>query len=173
MKTTFLKFAAATLAAVTLTINANAANPSSSFVGVCTTRNSPNRLPVGQCTWFADIACAEAGRTLSFSRNWGRDAALWPWLVTSARACLVGPAPNSLVVFGPLNTPGGAGHVAWIESTARDGSFTVLHVNYGGAAVGYLNNVPVVRTTFRPVPGGLVQAVGGTTKLQVTAFILL
>ncbi len=166
------KFVAATLAAAAFTVGVNAATPSSSFVGVCATRNSPSGFAVGQCTWFADICCAEVGRTLRFSRNWGRDAVNWPWLITSARACLAGPAPNSLVVFGSLNTPGGAGHVAWIETAARDGSFTVLHVAYAGSAVGWLNNVPVVRTTFRPVGGGLVQAVGGTTKLQVTAFIM-
>lgn len=149
-----------------------AGTPSREFVGQSVYWPSPNKFPAGQCTEFVDIAADAFGRRLKFRKKGGRDAVHWPSLLTSALACVNQPVKNSIVVFGPKNTPGGAGHVAWVEKVHSRTSFTVLHSNFGGTPVGWLNNHPIQRTTFERVKGGYYQAVGGTKKFEITAFII-
>jgi hypothetical protein len=133
--------------------------------------SSPNGFVAPQCTWYTDIRCSEAGWRLKFSRNWGRDAALWYGLVTNG-GCAVGPRASTIMVLGswPENP---AGHVAYVESVGN-GRWVVSHSNWRtGNWVRTINNVPIRQTTFEFVPGNpnRVRTVGSTNSYPIRGFI--
>jgi surface antigen len=131
---------------------------------------SPNRFPQGQCTWYADGRAAEAAWRLRFSRAWGRDARVWPDLIVNG-VC-VGVRRNAILVLNSRNTPGGAGHVAWVESVQQGGRFTVTHANFAsGRIVRWIAGVPIRATQFEFAGPGRVRVVGGNTTYDVRTFI--
>jgi hypothetical protein len=104
---------------------------------------SPNGFKSPECTFGADTLTSWFGWNLKFSQSYGRDAKLWPSLLTNG-ARTTNPQEGCLMVLDgwDLNP---SGHVAWVWG--RQGYWTcVLHTNmkvgtdyftYGGASFRY------------------------------------
>lgn len=84
-----------------------------------------NRYAVGYCTWYAYERRAELGRPIgSF---WG-NASNWAYAAASA-GYTVNHTPQ---VGAIMQSGGGAGHVAIVESIADNGDISLSEMNYGG-----------------------------------------
>ena len=104
---------------------------------------SPNGFKSPECTYGADMLTSSYGWLLKFSQSYGRDAKLWPALITNG-AQTTNPQAGALMVLDAWDT-NPAGHVAWVWG--RSGYWTcVLHTNmkvgtdyftYGGATFRY------------------------------------
>src|SRR5437660_1120102 len=59
---------------------------------------SPNGFKSPECTYGADMLTYSYGWTLKFSRSYGRDAYLWPSLITNGTTT-INPQANDLMVL--------------------------------------------------------------------------
>lgn len=100
---------------------------------------SPNGFKSPECTFAADLLAYSYGWTLKFSRPDGRDAFLWPNLITNGTRT-ANPQANDLMVLDAW-LGSAVGHVAWVWYRSG-GWIRVIHTNmkvgtdvmtYGGA----------------------------------------
>jgi CHAP domain. len=104
---------------------------------------SPNGFKSPECTFAADLLTSSYGWNLKFSRSYGRDAYLWPSLITNGKVT-TNPQANDLMVLDAWSG-GPVGHVAWVWGRSG-GWICVIHTNmrigtdlftYGGATFRY------------------------------------
>ncbi len=104
---------------------------------------SPNGFISPQCTFAADLLTFSYGWNLKFSRSYGRDAYLWPSLITNGTTT-TNPQANDLMVLDAWSGSS-VGHVGWVYG--RSGAWIcVISTNmkvgtdwftYGGATFRY------------------------------------
>lgn len=104
---------------------------------------SPNGFKSPECTYGADMLTYSYGWTLKFSRSYGRDAYLWPSLITNGTTT-TNPQANDLMVLDAWSGSS-VGHVGWVYGRSG-GWICVVHTNmkvgtdwftYGGAMFRY------------------------------------
>lgn len=104
---------------------------------------SPNGFKSLECTYGADMLTSSYGWNLKFSRSYGRDAYLWPSLITNGKTTST-PQVNDLMVLDAWSGSA-VGHVGWVYGR-YDGWILVIHTNmkvgtdwfsYGGATFRY------------------------------------
>ncbi len=82
----------------------------------------PNPFPWGQCTWWVAHK-----RSVPWSGN------AWEWWANARKMGFAEgqvPRPGAIMVQG-ISYWSGYGHVAYVESVEKDGTFTVSEMNYG------------------------------------------
>lgn len=104
---------------------------------------SPNGFKSPECTYGADMLTYSYGWTLKFSRSYGRDAYLWPSLITNGTTT-TNPQANDLMVLDAWSGSS-VGHVGWVYGRSG-GWICIVHTNmkvgtdwftYGGAMFRY------------------------------------
>ena len=98
---------------------------------------SPNGFLSPQCTFGVDWICRWNGWDLKFSRSWGRDADVWPSVLTNGYNKFR-PGPRDIMVLRASKKHGlPVGHVAVVASSKVDTKYTdgrmilvVYHTNF-------------------------------------------
>lgn len=102
---------------------AEAINPVTSYPG--------DLYEWGNCTWWASMRRSQIGE--SIPNTWG-NAATWAERAQN-EGYVVDQTPSYGAIMQISNVDNGLGHVAFVESTGTDGSWTISEMNVRGLDV--------------------------------------
>lgn len=125
----------------------------------------PRPLPAGQCTWYAEARAKEAGWTLEFRKQYGRDARKWGEMVSNGELSMT-PTVGSLMLLDAWDT-NPYGHVAYVEKVEWPDRIQISHMNMGmGEVVEHRDHYPVRRAKILIRDGEISFAeIGATYRL--------